>query len=132
MLHVVNFAIASQLISQKESEKRYLEAQLRDLEKQHKRQETPPFYRQSIPDLWSTIPKLVFKPTYQPQPLLVQHTSPFVSQSLRTQSLPCSEALTSPPSNPTVGASSKNPQEFMPITTENHISSFLKNLTSPA
>lgn len=73
LLHVVNtnkdFTTASQVIAQKESEKRHLEAQLRDLEKQPKFQESPPFYRQSVPDLWSIVPKPVFKPLCQPQPL---------------------------------------------------------------
>ena len=127
LLHIADtvkdISVATQAIVQKEKEKRHLEAQLVDLEKQQeasKQESAQPLFSPfsqtqstGMAELWPSVSKRILPRSFKQQSLAVPHGSPFVRQPVQTTptrpSPPPKPTPPKPPSDPTVGASSTQP-----------------------
>ena len=140
LLHIAttikDIGAATQVIVQKEKEKRHLEAQLRYLEKQQKTPKSEPFQPlfpqiphtqpSGMAELWPSASRRILPRSFKPQPLSVPHGSPFVPpvrhpfqgpQVCPTPTLKPSTTMAPP--DPTVGASSTQPEDFFPMIPKN-------------
>ena len=89
-------------------------------------------------ELWPSASRRILPRSFKPQTLAVPHGSPFVRQPVQTPFArpvpPPKPTTTKSLSDPTVGASSNQPEDFFPLIPENqpqnHIVSFLKSLSA--
>ena len=74
-------------------------------------------------ELWPSASRRMLPRSFKPQPLAVPHGSPFVRQYVQTPSAhpvpPPKPPTTKSPADPTVGASSNQPEDFFPMIPEN-------------
>ena len=83
-------------------------------------------------ELWPSVTRRILPRSFKPQPLAAPHDSP--CSVIGTNCHCSSSSTTKPPSDPTVGASSTQPEDFFPMIPENqpqnHIASFLKSMSA--